>query len=167
MKRKEGIYVVNVSPENWPSCRDALIFGLPESDGLWLRLNEGDLVLVRLAHLKDKNYGCIAIWAFVRDEKVPNDKKQGPNEVIPWSDTRYEVKQYFRELAKFTRPLCENFDGRRKISTKLEGWQAQIFRGSLLQLTVLQTKQYITLLLNEKGSELSSDLRRRLEQLAA
>lgn len=89
-----SIHIINISIENWPSCDKDKIFGIPVTEKSWPRLRNGDLVLVKWALTKAKPCGCIAIWEFERDQEVPHDKRIGPNEIIPWSDNAYRLKQY-------------------------------------------------------------------------
>jgi len=159
-----SVYIINISPENWSSCDKGKIFGIPESETVWYRLDSGDITLARLALTQNKPCGCVGVWEFLRDEEVPVDRRVGPNPVIPWSDNAYRLKQYFTELAKFDSPFDEGFGGRRRFSEKL-GWQAQRLRGSILRLTKVEAGRYVRLLLKEKATEISLAVTERLKSV--
>ena len=158
-----SIHIINISMENWASCDKDKIFGIPVTEKSWPRLRKGNLVLVRWALTKTKPCGCIAIWEFERDQEVPPEKRTGSNEIIPWSDNAYRLKQHFRQLARFEKPFDEGFGGRSKYSEKL-GWQIQRLRGSILELTRAECARYIGFLLKEKAQEIPAEVAERLKE---
>jgi hypothetical protein len=110
---------LNIHPENWDECNAAKTFGTKGASRSGL--NRGDMLLVRRT---EKDYGCVAIWEFEREEEATE---------VPWRDAEYLWKQYFRESASFREPFREDFAGVSKYSSKI-ALSAMRLAGSIVRL---------------------------------
>ena len=152
-----SIYIINISQQNWPSCERDTVFGIPESEVSYPNLTTGKVVLVR--RCDGMPYGCAAVWEFLREESVPEEFRKGPNRMIPWSDRRYSTKQCYRSLARIDPPMSERFNG--QFSAEL-GWHINELHRSVVELSPHKSVQYVGLLLQKCGDQMTPEIRVRL-----
>jgi hypothetical protein len=160
-----SLYLINISQENWPECEPSAVFGIPEHDQPASYPRRGNIVFVRRCRIyrrhTDLTGGCVAIWEFESQEKVPEHLRQGPNQLIPWSDdVRYCVKQQYKLLAKFHEPLSECFNSNRY--SEVLGWHINVLHHSLLKLSRPKAEQYVRFVLNGRFNEILPPVRIRL-----
>lgn len=142
---RPGVFVINISPENWEYCIEDHRFGIrvgvhhPKFD-------KGDIFLVRKT---GKEYGVMGIWLFSKEQYVNN-----PTEV-PWDDSEYKWQQWFEPLVDFRRPMSEEFTGTSKYSSKIE-ISAMRLAGSVKSLNGPEIVRYLQAILNDKADELLS-----------
>ena len=137
------VFVINIQPRNWETCRERSIFGLRKGT-FHPHFERGDLFLVRVT---GKEYGVRAIWVFEKENPVKD-----PSEV-PWDDAEYDHILQFRSLEEFAVPFSEEFQGPSKWSEKI-GMNSIRFPRSVFQLSPSETKRYLCSIEGEKGKEL-------------
>jgi hypothetical protein len=146
------LHILNIRPVNWESCKKDTIFGTKSGQS---GLSQGDMVFVRRT---GKDYGCLAIWRFEREEQVISST------IIPWDDAEYQWKQYFSKLVEFSTPFCEEFAGTSKYSAKVS-MSSMRLAGSIIYLRAEEGSLYVTALLKEKGPEIPSEVRTILQSM--
>jgi len=82
---------------------------------------------------------------------------------VAWTDTTYKLRQQFRRLTEYEKPLAEGFHGDSKYSDKLD-WQAQKLRGSIIRLYPDDDAKYVDLLLKERAQEIPEEVCLRLRK---
>lgn len=141
------VFVMNISPENFESCREAHIFGLRVGSSYRAYSNE-DIFLVRRTGIE---YGVMGIWFFAKDKEIDDMSE------VPWTDSEYRIKLWFDPFVDFQTPMSEEFSGTSKYSQKIQITAMRI-AGSLVRLGPLEITKYLESILKEKAKECSTEI---------
>jgi hypothetical protein len=150
------LYVINIKPKHWKTCRKDMIFGIRHRGRVpssWRqeRWKEGDLCLVRFTD-KRPNYGVRAIWYFESEQKI---KTQAEN---PWKDLELEWKVQLKPLVlEFKTLFFEDFRTESKYSDKVQMLATRL-QPTVVKLTNSETDHYLAPLLKEKEDEITVEV---------